>query len=110
MRSGKQEMAEEIKLQNQENIWTIGEKETYKYLEILQADTIKQTKMKEKIERTVRRTRKLLETKLHGQKSHQKILRTILEENKKTNYDAYGLTFQRWHKQTICREKMKEED
>ena len=46
-------------------IRTPGEKETYKYLEILEADTIKQAKMKVKIKKEcLRRTRKLLETKL----------------------------------------------
>ena len=39
-----------------------GEKETYKYLGILEADTIKQVEMKEKIKKKdLRRTRKLLE-------------------------------------------------
>ena len=39
--------------------------ETYKYLGILEADTIKQAEMKEKIQKEyLRRTRKLLETKL----------------------------------------------
>ena len=46
-------------------IRTLGEKETYKYLGILVADTIKQVKMKERIKKEyLRRTRKLLETKL----------------------------------------------
>ena len=41
-----------------------GEKETYKYLGILEADTIKQVEMKEKIQKEyLRRTRKLLDTK-----------------------------------------------
>ena len=41
--------------------------ETYKYLGILEGDTIKQAKMKEKIKKEyLRRTRKLLETKLHS--------------------------------------------
>ena len=34
-------MAEGIELLNQEKIRTLEEKETYKYLEILEADTIK---------------------------------------------------------------------
>ena len=41
-------MTEAIKLPNQEKIRMLGEKETYKYLGILEADTIKQMKMKEK--------------------------------------------------------------
>ena len=45
----------------------LGEKETFKYLGILEADTIKQVEMKEKIKKEYfRRTRKLLETKVHS--------------------------------------------
>ena len=42
-------MAEGIKLPNQGKIRTHREKETYKYLGILEAETIKQEEMKEKI-------------------------------------------------------------
>ena len=49
---------------NQDKIRTLGEKETYKYLGILEADTIKQVEMKEKIQKEYFRTRKLLEKKL----------------------------------------------
>ena len=43
------------------------EKETYKYLGILDADIIKQVQMKDKIQKEyLRRTRKLHETKLSG--------------------------------------------
>ena len=50
---------------NQDKIRTLGEKETYKYLGILETDKIKQVEMKEKIKKEYpRRTRKLLETKL----------------------------------------------
>ena len=38
-----------MELQNQDIIRTLGEKETYKYLCILEADSIKQVEMKEKI-------------------------------------------------------------
>ena len=53
-KSGKRQMTEE--LPNQEKIRTLGEKETYKYLGILEADTIKineeeRKKRKEKIPR-----------------------------------------------------------
>ena len=45
--------------------WTLEEKETYKYLGILEADTIKHDEMKKKVKKEyLRRTRKLLETKL----------------------------------------------
>ena len=41
-------MMKGIELPNQENIRTFREKETYKYLGIFEADTIKQIEMKEK--------------------------------------------------------------
>ena len=45
----------------------LGVKETYKYLGILEVDTIKHAEMKEKDEKKyLRRTRKLLESKLYG--------------------------------------------
>ena len=45
------------------------EKETWKYLGILEADTIKQVQMKDKIQKEyLRGTRKLLETKLSNRK------------------------------------------
>ena len=47
MKSGKQQMTEGIELSNKEKIGTLGEKKTYKYLVILETDTIKQTEMKE---------------------------------------------------------------
>ena len=51
-----------IELPNQDKIRTLEEKETYKYLEILEADTIKQEGMKENIKKEYfRKTRKLLE-------------------------------------------------
>ena len=48
MKSEKRHMTEKIELPNQEKIRTFGEKETHKYLGILEADTIKQVEMKEK--------------------------------------------------------------
>ena len=54
-----------MELPNQDKIRTLGEKETYKFLGILKANTIKQVEIKEIIEKEYfRRTRKLLETKL----------------------------------------------
>ena len=47
-------------------IRTHEKKETYKYLGILEADTIKQENMREKMFKYLRRTRKQLETKLYG--------------------------------------------
>ena len=67
MKSGKQHMIEGAKLTNQELFKTLGEKETHKYLGILQADIIKQVETKEKIKKEyLIRTRKLLRTKLYG--------------------------------------------
>ena len=65
MKSGKPHLTDGMEQPNQEKIKTLGEKETYKYLDILEVNTIKQVKMKEKIKRKyLERTRKLLETKL----------------------------------------------
>ena len=64
MRSEKLQITEERELSNQEKIRTFGEKSTYKYLAILEAETIKQAETKEKIKNEYpRRTRKLLKTK-----------------------------------------------
>ena len=65
MKSGKRHLTVGMELPNQDKIRTLGENEIYKYLGILETDTIKQVKMKNKIqEEYLRRTRKLLETKL----------------------------------------------
>ena len=63
MKIGKQHRMEGIELPNQDKIRMLGEKESYKYLGILEADTIKQVGMKEKVKEYLRRTRKLLKTK-----------------------------------------------
>ena len=56
-----------MELPNKDKIKSLAENETYKYLGILEADTIKQAEMKEKIQKEyLRRTRKLLETKLNS--------------------------------------------
>ena len=66
MKSGKRHLTDEIELPNQDKIRTLTENETYKYLGILEADTIKQVAMKKRIQKEYpRRTRKLLETKLN---------------------------------------------
>ena len=49
MKSGKQHMTDGMELPNQDKIRMLGENETYKYLGILEADTIKQVEMKDKI-------------------------------------------------------------
>ena len=64
MKSGKRHMTDGMELPNDEKIRTLEENETYKYLGILEADTIKQVQMKDTIPKEyLRRTRKLLETK-----------------------------------------------
>ena len=61
MKSGKRHLTGGMELPNQNKIWTLGEKETYKYLRILGDDTIKQVEMKEKIKKEyLGRNRKLL--------------------------------------------------
>ena len=53
-----------MELPNQDKIRTLAENEIYKYLGILEADTIKQVEMKTKIQKEyLRRTRKLLKKK-----------------------------------------------
>ena len=82
MRSGKRQRMEGIELPNQEQIRTLGKNETYKYLEILEADTIKQEEMKadtikqeEMKEKKLKRSHENAETTLSQtiwQKSHQR--------------------------------------
>ena len=61
MKSGEQQLTDEMKLLNQDMITTLAEKQMYKYLGIIEADTIKQVKMKERIEKEyLRRNKKLL--------------------------------------------------
>ena len=48
MKSGKRHLTDGIELPNKDKIKSLTENETYKYLGILEADTIKQAEMKEK--------------------------------------------------------------
>ena len=65
MKSGKQLLTEGMELPNKDKIKTLAENETYKCLGILEADTIKQADMKEKIQKEyLRRTRIVFETKI----------------------------------------------
>ena len=69
MKSGKRHLTDGIELPNQDKFRTLAENETYKYLGILDDDTIKQVEMKNKIQKEyLRRARKLLETKLASRK------------------------------------------
>ena len=49
MKRGKRHMTDGMELPNHDKIRTFGENETYKYLGILEVDTIKQVEMKDKI-------------------------------------------------------------
>ena len=63
----KRHLTDGKELPNKDKIESLTENETYKYLVILEADTIKQAEMKEQIQKEyLRRTRKLLETKLNS--------------------------------------------
>ena len=65
MKSGKWHMTDGKELPNHKKIRTLGEEENYTYLGTLKADTIKQVQMNDEIRKEyLRRTRKLLETKL----------------------------------------------
>ena len=65
MENGKRHLTVRMELLNQNKIRTLGEKETYKYLDMLESDTIKQVNIKDKIKKEyLKRIRKLLEIKL----------------------------------------------
>ena len=67
MKSGKWFLTDGMELLKQDMIRKLWEKETYKYLGILETGTIKQVEIKDKIKKEyLRKTRKLLETKLSG--------------------------------------------
>ena len=113
---GKRQTIEGIEWLNQERIRIFGEKENYKHLEILEADTIKQVEMKENIRKKyIRQMRKLFETKLCSWNlikgintqvvPHVRYLRPFLKWNsdkwirgQKNDDDAQGFTWERWHK------------
>ena len=58
IRNRKQHMSEVIELLNKEKVRTLIEKETYKYLGIIETDTIKQEDMKKLQKDYLRRTKK----------------------------------------------------
>ena len=61
----KRQITEGSELSNQEKIRTLGKKENYLYLEILEADTIKQAVMKDKIRKDYLRGTRKFENKLY---------------------------------------------
>ena len=126
IKSRKQHMTEGIEQPNQEKIRTLGEKETFKCLRLLEADIIKQVE-KEKKNKSI-----------SGEKenfSRQNYIAGILSkgwilelstsensqnhswsgpenwkngpENKKTNDHVYGITSQRWRRQIMQVKKRK---
>ena len=65
MKSGKWHLTDRMELPNQDKIRTLGEKEIYKYLGILETNTIKQVEMKEKkLRKNISGELELFETKL----------------------------------------------
>ena len=64
LRSGNQKKIEGIELPNKKQLKTLGKNGTYKYLVMLESDSIKQAEMKENIKiEYIKRMRKLFETK-----------------------------------------------
>ena len=57
MKSSKRQLTDGMELPNKDKIKTLAENETYKYLGILEADTIEQAGMKENIQKEYFRTR-----------------------------------------------------
>ena len=53
MKSGKRHLTDGMEQPSQDKIRTLAESETYKYLGILEADTIKQVEMKDKIQKNI---------------------------------------------------------
>ena len=51
IKSGKRHMTDWMELPNYNKIKMLRENETYKYLDILEADTIKEVEMKDKIQK-----------------------------------------------------------
>ena len=85
-----------MELPNQEKIKTFGEKETYKYLGILEVNTIWQVEMKDKIKKEyLIRTRKLFETKLSSRK-HIKGINTWA-----VSHVRYSVPFVKWTREEI---------
>ena len=67
MKSGKRQMTKGIKLLNQQKIKALGEKETYKYLGILEAETKRQVEMKgKKLKRVPQENEKTTRDKINS--------------------------------------------
>ena len=73
MKSGKRRITDGVELPNQDKIRTPTENENYKYLGILEDDTIKQVEMENKIQKEyLRRTKKTTQDKTQSQKPYQR--------------------------------------
>ena len=123
MKSGKWHLTDGADLPNQDKIRTLAENEIYKHLGILEADTIKQVKTKNKTEKEyLWRTRKLLETKLscwnlikgintwavslvRYSKPFLKWTRDELKQMDQRRRNLMAITSQRRRWQTICIKK-----
>ena len=91
MKSGKPILTGGMELSNLDNFRTLEEKETYKYLSILEADTIKQVEMKENTKKEhLRRIRKLLEIKL----CRRNLIKGI--NTWAVSFDRYSEPFLKW--------------
>ena len=63
MKSSEQHLTDRMELPNQKKIRMLGEKEMYKYLGILEANTIKHVEMKEKIKKISQENQKAMQDK-----------------------------------------------
>ena len=72
MKTGKRHMTDEMELPNHDKIRTLEENETYKYLVILEADTIKKVHMKDDLKRISQENEKTTRDKTLQQKPHQR--------------------------------------
>ena len=105
MKSGKRHMTDGMELPNHDRIRTLGENETYKYLGILEADTIKQVQMKDKIRKEyLRINTKLLETKL----SSRNIIKGI--NTQVTPLVRYSGPFLKWTRDELKQMDQKQEN
>ena len=74
IKKGERKIMDGIQLPNKDTIKTLGEKESYKYLGILEADIIKQTEMKGKVKkkRIPQENKKTPRNQTQQQKSDQR--------------------------------------
>ena len=91
MKNVKRHLTDGMELLNEDKVRTLAENETYEYLGIWEANTIKQVEMKEKIQKEyIRRTRKLLDTKLSSRNLIKRINTLVVP------LVRYSGTFLKW--------------